>query len=120
MPPTTSTYELLGSFYLGRKYDLQAQALEAQAFQDTPLPDLQAGHPAGAALFDHVLVFENYPQAQAGGPHAGARALHLHEYTHYAFEFQFLPGEAPTLRFRYDAALFDAQALAALGRAASV
>ncbi len=27
MPPTTVTYELLGSFYLGRTYDLQAQAL---------------------------------------------------------------------------------------------
>ena len=30
MPPTTSTYELLGSFYLGRTYDLQAQALGAE------------------------------------------------------------------------------------------
>jgi hypothetical protein len=29
-PPSTSTFELLGSFYLGRRYDLQAQALGAE------------------------------------------------------------------------------------------
>ena len=33
-------------------------------------------HPLGGALFDHILVFENYPQLAAGSTHAEARAIH--------------------------------------------
>lgn len=93
---------------------LHAESIEAQPFHDCPLPEIQAAHPLRDALFDHILVFENYPQLdKPAQPHA-PDAVSLHEYTHYNVEFQFLPGDPPVLRFRFHQGLYDESAIAAI------
>ncbi len=94
---------------LGR---VHAEAIEAQAFHDCPLAEVQAAHPLRDALFDHILVFENYPQLDREAKRKDGTAVNLHEYTHYNFEFQFLPGTPSVLRFRFHTGLFDAASMA--------
>ncbi|HEY0844904.1 MAG TPA: amino acid adenylation domain-containing protein [Noviherbaspirillum sp.] len=93
---------------------LHAESIEAQTWHDCPLSDIQAAHPLRDALFDHILVFENYPQLDTPAqPHA-PDAVSLHEYTHYNVEFQFLPGDPPVLRFRFHQGLYDESAIATI------
>ena len=95
------------------------QAIASRAHDMTPLADVQADHPLRDRLIDHILVFENYPQhdtpADPRLPRASEDDVDLHEYTHYGFEFQFLPGTQAVLRFRYDPARHDAATVASLG-----
>ena len=96
---------------------LHAESIEAQAFHDCPLAEVQAAHPLRDALFDHILVFENYPQLdKPAQPHA-PDAVSLHEYTHYNVEFQFLPGDPPLLRFRFHQGLYDETTIAGIANA---
>jgi amino acid adenylation domain-containing protein/FkbH-like protein len=99
------------------------QGIASRPHHATPLAEVQAAHPLRGRLVDHVLVFENYPQhdipADPRLPRACTEDADLHEYTHYGFEFQFLPGDGadqPTqLRFRFDARRYEAGAVARLG-----
>ncbi len=95
---------------------VHAESIESQAWHDTPLPEVQAGHPLRDALFDHILVFENYPQLDKPAEPSTPDAVNLHEYTHYDFEFQFLPGDPPVLRFRFNRHLFDSASIAHIGQ----
>ena len=96
---------------------VQVESIDAQHWHDCPLAEVQAAHPLRGALFDHILVFENYPQlSEPAEAAAEPDTVHLHEYTHYDFEFQFLPGTPPVLRFRFNRALFDPASMAAMAR----
>ena len=100
------------------------QGITARAHHATPLPEVQAAHPLRAQLLDHVLVFENYPQDEAPAdarlPRPVMDDADLHEYTHYGFEFQFLPGTpaggAARLRFRFDTRLHAPASMAQLAQ----
>lgn len=100
------------------------QGIAARAHHATPLPEVQAAHPLRAQLLDHVLVFENYPQDEAPVdarlPRPVMDNADLHEYTHYGFEFQFLPGTpaggAARLRFRFDTRLHAPASMAQLAQ----
>ncbi len=103
------------------------QGAAARPHHATPLPEVQAAHPLRDRLIDHILVFENYPRAADLADLADPRLPKLredehndlHEYTHYGFEFQFLPGHANTasvLRFRFDAKRHDLGSVAQLGK----
>ncbi|MEC4720698.1 amino acid adenylation domain-containing protein [Noviherbaspirillum sp. CPCC 100848] len=93
---------------------LHAESIESQPYHDCPLPEVQAEHPLRDALFDHILVFENYPQDEKASQPSAPDAVHLHEYTHYNFEFQFLPGDPPVLRMRFNQNLFDPASIAVI------
>ena len=95
---------------------MQAESIESQAWHDCPLPEVQAAHPLRDALFDHILVFENYPQLDKPANASSSDTVNLHEYTHYDVEFQFLPGDPPVLRFRFNQHLFDPAAIARIGQ----
>ena len=95
---------------------MQAESIESQAWHDCPLPEVQAAHPLRDALFDHILVFENYPQLDKPANASMPDTVSLHEYTHYDFEFQFLPGDPPVLRFRFNQHLFDPATIARIGQ----
>lgn len=95
---------------------LHAESIEAQAFHDCPLAEVQSAHPLRDALFDHILVFENYPQMEREAQQTDSDAVSLHEYTHYNFEFQFLPGSPSVLRFRFNQHLFDATSIAQIAQ----
>lgn len=98
---------------------MHRQAIAGQEFHYAPLAEILAAHPLRQTLAEHILVFENYPLAteQPEDPRlprvAGDQALH--EYTHYPFECQFLPGTPSALRFRYHRGLFADEAISALG-----
>ncbi|MFL9951720.1 condensation domain-containing protein, partial [Paraburkholderia agricolaris] len=92
---------------------MQAQALASREHEHTPLNEIQrwAGS-AGQALFDSLIVFENYPvdaalkQAASGGLSFGP--LLNREETNYALTISV--SQAETLRFKYS---YDLTALSA-------
>ncbi|MHC8352108.1 amino acid adenylation domain-containing protein [Pseudomonas sp. RT4P38] len=99
--------------------ELQGLNLAMREFEHVPLYDIQgwAGQ-QGSALFDSLLVFENFPVAEAlkqGAP-AGLSFgnLHNHERTHYPLTLGIELGEGLSLDFSYDAARFSAAQVAEL------
>jgi amino acid adenylation domain-containing protein/non-ribosomal peptide synthase protein (TIGR01720 family) len=93
--------------------ELQGLNLAMREFEHVPLYHIQgwAGQ-QGLALFDSLLVFENFPVAEAlkqGAP-AGLSFgnLHNHERTHYPLTLGIELGEGLNLDFSYDAARFSA------------
>ncbi|WP_431479914.1 non-ribosomal peptide synthase/polyketide synthase [Pseudomonas simiae] len=99
--------------------ELQALNLSLRDHEHVPLYDIQgwAGQ-QGAALFDTLLVFENFPVAEAlkqGAP-AGLTfgRLHNHEQTHYPLTLGIELGASLRLEFGYDQARFSAQQVARL------
>ncbi|MHC8287881.1 amino acid adenylation domain-containing protein [Pseudomonas sp. XS1P51] len=99
--------------------ELQGLNLAMREFEHVPLYDIQgwAGQ-QGSALFDSLLVFENFPVAEAlkqGAP-AGLSFgnLHNHERTHYPLTLGIELGEGLSLDFSYDAARFSAAQVAGL------
>jgi amino acid adenylation domain-containing protein/non-ribosomal peptide synthase protein (TIGR01720 family) len=104
--------------------ELQALNLAMREFEHVPLYDIQgwAGQQAfekrSFAPFDSLLVFENFPVAEAlkqGAP-AGLSFsnLHNHERTHYPLTLGIELGEGLALDFSYDAARFSAAQIAQL------
>ena len=99
--------------------ELQALNLSLRDHEHVPLYDIQgwAGQ-QGAALFDTLLVFENFPVAEAlkqGAP-AGLTfgKMHNHERTHYPLTLGIELGTGLRLEFSYDRARFTEQHVAQL------
>ena len=100
---------------------LQAQNLNLREHEHSALADVQrwAGH-AGEALFDTLLVFENYPISQAleqGAPQ-GLRFANVssHEQTNYPLTLIINAAENLALRFNYSRQQFSPQIIAAMAR----
>ncbi|HEF4763026.1 TPA: non-ribosomal peptide synthetase [Pseudomonas putida] len=104
--------------------ELQGLNLAMREFEHVPLYDIQgwmrqqASEQQGSALFDSLLVFENFPVAEAlkqGAP-AGLTFgnLHNHERTHYPLTLGVELGEGLGLEFSYDTARFSAEQIARL------
>ncbi|WP_207266386.1 non-ribosomal peptide synthetase [Pseudomonas sp. GW101-3H06] len=104
--------------------ELQGLNLAMREFEHVPLYDIQgwarqqASGQQSSALFDSLLVFENFPVAEAlkqGAP-AGLSFgnLHNHERTHYPLTLGIELGEGLGLEFSYDAARFSAGQIAQL------
>ena len=75
---------------------MQLDAAQSAPFHHVPLSDL------GRDLFDHVLVFDNYPDAEGGDDELSIRATEVHDRTHYAFSLVVVPGRTLQVRFLYD------------------
>ena len=93
--------------------------LALREHEHTPLYDIQRWAGAGAgALFDSILVFENYPMAEAlaQGPQTGLKfsAIRRQEQTNYPLTLVAVTGRELSLGVSYDQASFDAQAIRAL------
>ncbi|ONH53354.1 non-ribosomal peptide synthetase [Pseudomonas cedrina subsp. cedrina] len=93
---------------------VQGQNLRLREQEHTPLFEIQrwAGL-GGEALFDSILVFENYPVSEAleqGSP-AGLRfgVMESLEQTHYPLTVLLAMGDSLAVEFNYDHAAFDAQ-----------
>ncbi|MDD1015718.1 non-ribosomal peptide synthetase [Pseudomonas rubra] len=95
---------------------VQALNLELREHEHTPLFEIQRWAGQQEALFDHILVFENYPLAQAleqaQGPRFGT--LHNHEQTHYPLSVAVNLGEQLSLDYNYACQAFSDEALHAL------
>ncbi|MBC3366504.1 non-ribosomal peptide synthase/polyketide synthase, partial [Pseudomonas sp. SWRI154] len=95
---------------------VQAQNLSLRDFEHTSLADIQrwAGQ-GGEALFDNILVFENYPIAQALQQRVGSdvtfgEVCNL-EQTHYALSVAVTLGEQLALHYSYERRQFADQAV---------
>ncbi|MGF6109832.1 non-ribosomal peptide synthase/polyketide synthase [Pseudomonas frederiksbergensis] len=95
---------------------VQAQNVSLREFEHTPLADIQrwAGQ-GGEALFDNILVFENYPIAQAlqQGAEQGVvfGEVTSLEQTHYALSVAVTLGDTLALHYSFDRAQFASDAI---------
>ncbi|HEY8020929.1 MAG TPA: AMP-binding protein, partial [Thermoanaerobaculia bacterium] len=92
---------------------LQAAQAELRQHEAAPLVRIQEVSPVarGTALFDSVLVFENYPQAAIRASALGRRITEVEviEQTHYPLTLNVVPGgDRLLLSLGYDRARFDA------------
>ncbi|EJM91351.1 non-ribosomal peptide synthase/amino acid adenylation enzyme [Pseudomonas sp. GM74] len=99
--------------------DLQALNLSLREFEHVPLYDIQGWAGQQGALFDSLLVFENFPVTEAlkqGAP-AGLTfgALHNHEITSYPLTLGIEVGASLRLDFSFDRTRFSAAQISQLG-----
>ncbi|OIN45327.1 non-ribosomal peptide synthetase [Pseudomonas costantinii] len=95
---------------------VQAQNLSLRDFEHTPMADIQrwAGQ-GGEALFDNILVFENYPVAQAlqqPGLELMFGEVGNLEQTHYALSVAVTLGQQLTLHYSFDRTQFASDTVA--------
>ncbi|MBI1853016.1 MAG: amino acid adenylation domain-containing protein [Planctomycetes bacterium] len=91
---------------------IQAQQAEARAYEWSPLSQVQAwsGVPHGTALFDSIVVFENYPIDESlRRPYAGLEIRNIRsiERTNYSLTLAVVPGDRLTLALSYPRRRFD-------------
>jgi amino acid adenylation domain-containing protein/non-ribosomal peptide synthase protein (TIGR01720 family) len=91
---------------------LQSAQADARRFGFVSLAELQglSDLPGGVDLFDSIVVFENYPIDDAAAAEHGLslRELTGVEITNYPLTVVVSPGPRLSVRFGYDAGLFDA------------
>ncbi|MCF3650808.1 amino acid adenylation domain-containing protein [Synoicihabitans lomoniglobus] len=96
----------------------QRDALTAEPHHHLPLPEIQTFTPLGRKLFDHLLVFENFPidRTTTGGSAAAPVIEHVeaHDRTHYDFDLTIDPGTSISLRFGHDRAVYGDDQIARL------
>jgi len=98
--------------------EIQAQQRLAQQYEYTPLVDVQrwSQTPRGTALFESLLVFENYPlndsREQLGK--LDVRAIGTFEKTNYPITVLVVPGDELALRVLHDCTYYDGATIARL------
>ncbi|MFD7589492.1 non-ribosomal peptide synthase/polyketide synthase [Kitasatospora sp. NPDC059811] len=99
--------------------ELQDAQSEARRYDAVSLAQLQnwSELPGGTALFDSIVVFENYPfDAQALTRHGlGVETEHVLEPTNYPLGVVVAPGDAIAVSLDHDPAVFDTATVEALG-----
>ncbi|MEU1038519.1 non-ribosomal peptide synthase/polyketide synthase [Streptomyces sp. NPDC005907] len=91
--------------------EMQTARAEDRRFDHTPLTDLHefSAVPAGTALFDSLLVFENYPvgDTTAGAHGVRVRDLDAREATNYPLTAVISPGDRLGVELGYDPRYFE-------------
>ena len=94
---------------------LQDESVSAQADGAVPLAEIHAASPARAALFDHILVFENFPLDERlrrlgeGGDAWKVEAVDVFEQTHYPLAVAVAhQGGRLQARLTFDPAIYSA------------
>ncbi|WP_057389853.1 non-ribosomal peptide synthase/polyketide synthase [Pseudomonas aeruginosa] len=100
--------------------EVQARSLALREQEHTPLFEIQRWAGLGEALFDSLLVFENYPVAEAlekGSP-GGVRfgPVSNHEQTNYPLTVALGVGDSLSLQYSYDRQAFSDAAVEQLDR----
>ncbi len=89
-------------------HDIGNAALDSEPHQYLPLIDIQAQSHLRESLFDHVVVFENYPLADISedgtASDTGFRVLNPRgiEQMHYHFGLEVNPGQQLSIAFAYN------------------
>lgn len=97
---------------------LQQAAIESLLHDHIPLAEIQAATRLRAGLLDHLLVFENYPQADANpGPALGfaVTAVDTDERANYDFGVLVQPGPPLRIVFKYDGEVYSERQMCRLG-----
>ncbi|MFE2031675.1 amino acid adenylation domain-containing protein [Streptomyces scopuliridis] len=89
---------------------LQAAQVEARRYEEIALSDLETELPPGTALFESLLVFENYPIDTDGAERFGLslRDIEVTETTNYPLALTAYAGDRLSFDLGYDPARFDA------------
>lgn len=98
---TTRVSALLG--------ELQRAALAGEAHHHLPIADVQALTPLGRELFDHLLVFENYPVDRGLGEGESAwrvEGVEAHDRTHYDLDLTVDPAASVAVKFGYNRSVY--------------
>jgi amino acid adenylation domain-containing protein len=95
---------------------VQWSSLGAQPHHHAPLAEIQALTHLGVALFDHLLVFDNYPEGDGGPSPFSIREIETGDRTHYPFSLVVVPAEELRIKFLYDARLYDEEQVARTAR----
>lgn len=95
---------------------VQWSSLGAQPHHHAPLAGIQALTPLGAALFDHLLVFDNYPEGNGGASAFSIREIETVDRTHYPFSLVVVQAEELRIKFLYDAGHYDDEQIARTAR----
>ena len=95
---------------------LQLAQAEMRGYEHSPLASVQGWSeaPRGRALFESILVFENYPGDEAVRALRTSlqfEGLHTRERTNYPLTAAVLPGDAITMKLHFDAKRFAAPAM---------
>ncbi|HEX7238763.1 MAG TPA: amino acid adenylation domain-containing protein, partial [Longimicrobiaceae bacterium] len=98
--------------------ELQREQVEAREYEYTPLVEVRkwSGVPSGQALFESLVVFENFPVDRALGERAGdlegvrVRSGVAREQTHYPLSVQGSAGERLKVEIHHDRGLLEADA----------
>ncbi|MGD0283905.1 MAG: amino acid adenylation domain-containing protein, partial [Dissulfurispiraceae bacterium] len=101
--------------------EVHAASIQGRSHHYYPLTEIQAETLLRQDLFDHIMVFENYPANEelAGTVEAlsGLAIDHfsMFEQTNYAVEISVFPGDTLMFRFGYDAEAYDSKVISAIG-----
>lgn len=92
---------------------IQTSAIESEPHHYLSLAKIQALYGQGIDLFDHILVFENFPiekqllQEMDGNGNPLNGQVSVYERTSYDLTVSIIPGEQLNVRFDYNAARFE-------------
>jgi amino acid adenylation domain-containing protein/non-ribosomal peptide synthase protein (TIGR01720 family) len=93
---------------------IQHDAAAAAPFHHFPLAEMQRLDGKRRTLFDHVLVFENYPFASLGDAALTIADVQTIEQMHFAFSIVVEPGATLMIKFTYNARAIDEADLRAI------
>ncbi len=91
----------------------QEKAFEAQAHHESSLLEIQEQTPLGNRLFDHIMVFENYPISNGiqgvEDPNYGfsVAEIEVHEQTNYDLNVIIIPGEVINVQVDYNQNMYS-------------
>jgi amino acid adenylation domain-containing protein/non-ribosomal peptide synthase protein (TIGR01720 family)/FkbM family methyltransferase len=98
---------------------VQKAAIDSEPHHYYPLAEIQSGSVLKQNLLDHILVFENYPISEKldrimdGGNELNKRvkleisSIEMFEQTNYDFNIKIVPGERLTIKFDYNAHVYE-------------
>ncbi|HVU25270.1 MAG TPA: amino acid adenylation domain-containing protein [Opitutus sp.] len=95
--------------------ELQRAALAGEAHHHLPIADVQALTPLGRELFDHLLVFENYPVDRGLGESESAwrvEGVEAHDRTHYDLDLTVDPAASVAVKFGYNRSVYADEQIA--------
>ncbi|MGZ4032451.1 MAG: non-ribosomal peptide synthetase, partial [Tumebacillaceae bacterium] len=97
--------------------ELQAQQVEVRDYEYTPLAKVQGWSdvPRDLALFDTIVVFENYPLDETIAPEFGNLTVtdyEMQEMDSFPLAVMALPGKQLTIKIAYDRMRFDESVIA--------
>ena len=88
---------------------VQASSLEGEPFHHVSLAEVQAHGPGRRRLFDHMVIFENYPlpseSTEADQPPTSGFAINtinVHDRTHYDLDVTVVPGEQISIQIAFN------------------
>jgi amino acid adenylation domain-containing protein len=96
--------------------EVQREAIAGMPHHYTQLAQVQAQTPLGRNLFDHILIFENYPvqeivekDIQDAADQLTLLSSEVFERTNYDLSVIIVPGETIRIQFDYNAEVYDQQ-----------